>query len=135
MVIYFYVFICKKMFSLQLSALFSSQQRVFCFNNLVCACVYFLAYYFREGSSDLEDSELRFATCQSLQKQVKSETEVSLAPNTKAAFCIYNSSAYFFFIYLFITCLNKQFIKAIKEPEILTQDIINIENPSITHYL
>ncbi|NP_001384958.1 origin recognition complex subunit 3 isoform 3 [Gallus gallus] len=33
------------------------------------------AYYFREGSSDLEDSELRFATCQSLQKQVKSETE------------------------------------------------------------
>ncbi|OXB59475.1 hypothetical protein ASZ78_005318 [Callipepla squamata] len=33
------------------------------------------ADYFREGSSDLEDSELRFATCQSLWKQVKSETE------------------------------------------------------------
>lgn len=82
---------------------------MFCLDNLVCACVYFLADYFREGSSDLEDSELRFATCQSLQKQVKSETEVSLAPNMKAAFCIYNSSAYFFvwsFIYIYIYMLK-----------------------------
>lgn len=90
---------------LQLSPLFSSQQRMFCLDNPVCACVYFLADYFREGNSDLEDSELRFATCQSLQKQVKSETEVSLAPDMKTTFCIYISSAYFFacfFIFIFL---------------------------------
>ncbi|XP_047935769.2 origin recognition complex subunit 3 isoform X2 [Anser cygnoides] len=33
------------------------------------------ADYFREGNSDSEDSELRFATCQSLWKHVKLETE------------------------------------------------------------
>ncbi|NXL87739.1 ORC3 protein, partial [Alectura lathami] len=33
------------------------------------------ADYFREGNSDAEDSELRFATCQSLWRQVKQETE------------------------------------------------------------
>uniref|UniRef100_A0A8B9QXJ2 Origin recognition complex subunit 3 n=1 Tax=Apteryx owenii TaxID=8824 RepID=A0A8B9QXJ2_APTOW len=33
------------------------------------------ADYFREGNNDSEDSGLRFATCQSLWKQIKSETE------------------------------------------------------------
>ncbi|XP_062428762.1 origin recognition complex subunit 3 isoform X2 [Rhea pennata] len=33
------------------------------------------ADYFREGNNDPEDSALRFATCQSLWKQIKSETE------------------------------------------------------------
>lgn len=46
----------------------------------------FLADYFSEGNNDSEDSELRFDTCQSLWKQIKSETEVSAASfNSKHA--------------------------------------------------
>lgn len=56
----------------------------------------FLANDFIERNDDSEDAELRFVTCQSLWNQIKSETEVSLAPNTKAVFCIYNNAACFF---------------------------------------
>jgi len=55
----------------------------------------FLVNDFREGSSDSEDAELRSVACQSLWNQIKLETEVSLAPSTKAAFCISNNVASF----------------------------------------
>lgn len=56
----------------------------------------FLANDFGKRKDDSEDTELRFVTCQSLWNEIKSETEVSLARNTKAVFCIYNNTAYFF---------------------------------------
>lgn len=68
---------------LQLGTLLFSQEKMICSNNIYVS-LSFLADYFREGNSDAEDSELRFATCQSLWKHVKLEAEVSLAPNTKA---------------------------------------------------
>uniref|UniRef100_A0A8C3BT94 Origin recognition complex subunit 3 n=1 Tax=Cairina moschata TaxID=8855 RepID=A0A8C3BT94_CAIMO len=56
-----------------------------CSNN-ICVSLSFLADYFREGNSDAEDSELRFATCQSLWKHVKLEAEVSLEDLNKQLF-------------------------------------------------
>lgn len=84
---------------------------------------------FREGNNESEDAELRFVTCQSLWNQIKSETEVSLAPQTKAVIWIYNDAACFFVSDgVFISpCLKEQLAKKIKRPEILTETVQNVK--------
>lgn len=49
--------------------------------NAIFFCLAFLADYFNKGNNDLDNSELRLDTCLLLWKQVKSETEVSIAFN------------------------------------------------------
>lgn len=88
-----------------------------------------LANDFGIKNDDSEDSELRFVTCQSLWNQIQSETQVSLAPHTKAVLCIYNNAACFFVSGdLFFTCLKGQLVKAIKGSEILTETEIRVQN-------
>lgn len=47
--------------------------------NVIFFCLVFLADYFNKGNNDLDNSELRLDTCLLLWKQIKSETEVSIA--------------------------------------------------------
>lgn len=120
--------------------------RCSCFSQVLCfllnkKCVFLIILFvlafafcllandFRIKNDDSEDSELRFITCQSLWNQIKSETEVSLAPHTKAVLCIYNNAACFFVSGdLFSTRLKGQLVKAIKGPEILSETEIPVQN-------
>lgn len=47
--------------------------------NAIFFCFFSLADYFSKGNNDLDNSELRLDTCLLLWKQIKSETEVSIA--------------------------------------------------------
>lgn len=70
---------------------------MFCYSYLCLPLLsVFLANYFGERNNASEDTDLRFVTCQSLWNQIKLETEVSIAPNTKAVFCMYNNTAYLY---------------------------------------